>query len=73
MARSGMKGTSKEVRKLFRKVLDHDGWTITKRRSGHYLIQGPEDQKVFCGGTPSDHRAVDNIKRDLSKAGLDID
>lgn len=66
-----MRGASKDVRQLFRDVKKH-GWKVKRRRNGHYVIQGPNDEKVFCSGTASDHRAIKNIKRDLAKMGLDI-
>lgn len=71
MEEATVRGVSKDIRQLFRTVKKH-GWTVERRKSGHYLLQGPNDEKVFCGGTPSDHRAVENIKRDLSRNGLDL-
>ncbi len=62
---------NKEVKKLFKRIQDH-GWSVRRRRNNHYLIEGPDGEKVFCGGTPSDHRAIKNIERDLAKAGLDL-
>lgn len=62
---------NKELKKLFVKVRD-EGWEYHRRRSGHYVIEGPEGQKVFCSSTASDHRSLRNIERDLAKAGLDI-
>lgn len=66
-----MRGVSKDIKQLFKAARDH-GWKVKRRNNGHYLIQGPNNEKVFCSGTASDHRAVKNIKRDLSKAGLDL-
>lgn len=65
-------GTTKEMKKLFKYVRDQ-GWDVERRRNGHWAITGPEGDKVFCSGTPSDHRAIQNIKKDLSKAGLDTE
>lgn len=60
------------MKKLFREV-KKSGWSVKKRRNNHYLIEGPDGEKVFCGGTPSDYRAVDNVKSDLARAGLDLE
>jgi predicted RNA binding protein YcfA (HicA-like mRNA interferase family) len=67
-----LRGIPKEAKKLFREVMSQDGWEVTRRASGHVLIEGPNQQKVFCSATPSDHRAIKNIKKDLAKAGLDL-
>ena len=66
-----MRGVPKDLKKLFKEIKSH-GWRVSRRNNGHFLLQGPNDQKVYCGGTPSDHRAIKNIKKDLSKAGLDL-
>ena len=66
-----MRGVSKEISSLFKKVRDK-GWEVSRRRSNHYVIEGPDGQKVFCSGTASDHRAVKNIEKDLANAGLDL-
>lgn len=62
---------NKDMKQLLSKVRD-EGWDYRRRRSGHYVIEGPEGQKVFCSATASDHRSLRNIQRDLAKAGLDI-
>lgn len=64
---------SKEMKKLFRAVKDH-GWRVRRRRNNHFLLLSPDgEEKVFCSGTPSDHRAVDNVKSDLARAGLELE
>lgn len=67
----GMRGVSKDMKKLFRQVRNH-GWSVRQRRNNHYVMESPDGEKVFCGGTPSDHRAIKNIERDLANAGLDL-
>ena len=62
---------NKDLKQLFSKVKD-EGWSVSRRRSGHYKMEGPDGQKVFCSATASDHRSLRNIERDLAKAGLDI-
>lgn len=66
-----MRGVSKDMNDLFKRA-KAQGWTVHRRNNNHYLIEGPDGQKVFCGGTPSDHRAIKNIESDLSRAGLDL-
>lgn len=68
-----MRGMNREVKDLFKAVQSVDGWEVKRRNNGHFLIQGPGKEKVYCSGSPSDHRAIHKIKRDLSKAGLDLD
>jgi len=62
----------KEMKKLMKRVQDN-GWDYRRRRSGHYVIEGPKGQRVYCSGTASDHRAIKNIKKDLAKAGLELE
>lgn len=62
----------KDMKQLLKQIAD-EGWSYRRRRSGHYVIEGPDGQKVFCSGTSSDHRAIKNIKKDLAKAGLEVE
>lgn len=62
---------NKEMKEL-KQVVEEHGWWVEERRSGHLVIKGPDGQQVFCSATPSDHRAVRNIQRDLAHQGLDI-
>ena len=65
--------TDKELKKLFKQVAKRPGWTFRQRNNSHFVIEGPDGEKVFCSGTPSDTHAAKNIKRDLAKVGLDLD
>lgn len=71
MGKARYKGVRGEIAQLFKEVQEH-GWEVERRRSGHFLMKGPNNQKVFCSATASDHRAVKNIKRDLANNGLDL-
>lgn len=71
MAKTRYKGIPGEVAKLFKEVQDH-GWEVRRRRSGHFVMESPEGNKVFCSATTSDVRAIKNIKRDLKYNGLDL-
>ena len=48
------------------------GWTLERRTNNHLRWISPTGTKVFSSGTPSDHRAVQNLKKDLKKNGLNI-
>jgi len=48
------------------------GWRITRTRSGHWCWLAPRGKSViFSAGTPSDWRAVANLRARLRRAGLD--
>jgi hypothetical protein len=72
MAGSRLKGVSKDLKPLIEEAR-RSGWEIFKRNNGHLKFVGPDGEKVFCSHTPSDHRAIKNIKKDLSNAGLDLE
>jgi hypothetical protein len=72
MANRSLDGANRDTRKLFKQIETYEGWEVSRRNSGHFVIEGPERQKVFCSGTASDHRALKNLKRDLAKAGLTL-
>ena len=46
------------------------GWEVTKTGSGHLRFKSPTGALVFTGSTPSDHRAVENVRALLRNAGL---
>jgi len=48
------------------------GWRIELRKGGHFRWFSPTGGFVVSSSTPSDHRAVMNIRRDLKKYGLVI-
>jgi hypothetical protein len=48
------------------------GWVIELRKSGHYRWLSPAGGFVVTSMTPSDRRAILNIRRDLKKYGLVI-
>lgn len=50
------------------------GWTYDVTRGGHPRLTPPDKSlsPVISGGTPSDHRALRNLKSDLRRRGLDI-
>jgi predicted RNA binding protein YcfA (HicA-like mRNA interferase family) len=63
---------SKELGKIRRYLEDH-GWTCTqRRRGGHWRIAGPAGQLVVISASPSDPRALNNIRADLRRAGAPL-
>lgn len=49
------------------------GWRVETRGNGHLGFFPPTGKPVFIGSTPSDVRAVSNMKAALRRAGLQID
>ena len=56
----------------FLKPYEKLGCVVEYRNSGHYKITTPNGGQLFCSSTPTDHRAYQNIKRDLRKLGYDL-
>jgi len=48
------------------------GWKVEQRSNNHYKLVAPNGKVVFTSSTPSDKRAIENIKRDLRSGGLVI-
>ena len=48
------------------------GWTVTMSNGGHYKWVAPNGKIFFSAQTPSDHRALKNIQRDLKASGFII-
>lgn len=63
--------TPRDFREL-REIAEQQGWTVAVRNNGHLVWTSPTGGKVYTSATPSDHRAVKNIKRDLRKYGLRV-
>ncbi|MDP9011120.1 MAG: hypothetical protein M3O41_00425 [Pseudomonadota bacterium] len=49
------------------------GWTITVLSSGHLAWTSPLGYRVVSSASPSDFRAIRNLRQDLRLGGLDID
>lgn len=63
-----------ELKELIDVARKH-GWTVTKaRRRNHLKFVSPDKDvpMIHAAATPSDHRAVKNIRAWLRKAGLDV-
>jgi hypothetical protein len=63
--------TMKELRSLLNTATDQ-GWEVTRGKNNHIKCVSPNGNIVFVSSTPSDHRALENIKRDLRVNGLVI-
>ncbi|CAB4149311.1 hypothetical protein UFOVP529_89 [uncultured Caudovirales phage] len=58
--------------KKLRDIAEGQGWVISLRANGHLVWLSPSGAKVYTSATPSDHRAVKNIQRDLRRYGLKV-
>lgn len=47
-------------------------WTITRTANDHYRWRGPQGQLVFSASTPSDRRAIKNLRALLRREGLTL-
>lgn len=66
-----MSGLAKEVKKLVG-VARKQGWTVEMGKSCHWRFVPPTGRIVFTGSTPSDQRALKNLRRDLRHQGLEL-
>lgn len=60
---------SKDIQYLIKEA-ECQGWVITPTKKGHYKWLSPLGRFFFSASTPSDHRAIKNIKRDLMRYGF---
>ena len=58
--------------KKLQEVAKEQGWTILRRTNTHLAWVSPTGEKVYSSATPSDWRAVLNLKRDLKRYGLKV-
>lgn len=61
----------KELKSLLNLAVKQ-GWVVEQRSNNHYKLIAPNGKVVFTSSTPSDRRAIENIKRDLRANGLVI-
>lgn len=62
----------REYRDLMEKAKSQ-GWTLSLSGGMHLIWRSPTGVKVFSSSSPSDHRAVKNVKRDLKRYGMKFD
>lgn len=58
--------------KMLIKSAEKQHWKIVVSNGGHLKWVSPTGKVVFTSLTPSDQRALSNMKRDLKSAGLII-
>ena len=63
--------SSKELMSLL-KLAEIQGWRVSRTNKNHYKLIAPNGKVIFTSSTPSDNRAINNIKRDLRANGLVI-
>lgn len=57
-----------ELRRFLRELVGR-GWTVEKRKHGHYALHNPRLKAlIFAPGTPSDHRAFANLRAQIQRA-----
>jgi hypothetical protein len=60
----------KELKEIV-KAAGEQGWRVKTTKRQHLLFLAPDGiNKVTAGGTPSDHRALDNLLSDLRRYGF---
>jgi hypothetical protein len=64
-----MKISNKELSLLVRQAREQ-GWQVELTNGGHFKWQSPLGRFFFSAQTPSDIRALKNIKRDLRNNGF---
>lgn len=62
-----MARTAKDVDRLLKILAADHGCTVTERRSGHRLVSRPGHRSIVVAKTPSDARALANIKGDIRR------
>lgn len=63
----------KDELKGLRKAAEAQGWTVRITNGGHLRWDSPKGGKpIFTASTPSDRRALANIRSMLRAAGLDL-
>ncbi len=64
--------SNKDQRKLLEKA-EAAGWRIEASRSGWRVLAPDGVGIVHLHGSSSDHRAIQNMRADFRRAGLDLD
>lgn len=61
--------TNKDLAQLIKEV-EKAGWVVILNKNCHLKWVSPTGRFFFTASTPSDHRAIKNIKRDLKLHGF---
>lgn len=62
-----MAGLRKDAQRLRRTLETEYGCTVTLGKQGHWKVTLPGCQPVFISDTPSDQKALRNIKGDVRR------
>jgi hypothetical protein len=68
--RGRRRGGSQEIEQLFRQ-LERQGWRV-RWGSGHPKLLAPSGEPVVMAASPSDHRAMKNLRARLRRAGAEL-
>ena len=61
-----MSGNGKDVALIIKRLQSPEfGCTVTITRKGHLKVVRPGHRAIVVSHSPSDHRALNNIKRDI--------
>ena len=60
--------------KEYVKIAKKSGWVVEKTNNGHWVFipNNTNFKKVFVSGTPSNKAFIWDMRRDLKRAGLNI-
>ena len=61
--------SNKDFRQLIKQA-EEQGWVVTTTNGGHLRWTGPTGRVVFSAFSPSDHRALKNIEKELRVGGF---
>lgn len=65
-----MAPAKKELKEIV-KAAEEQGWRAKTTKKGHLMLFAPDGiNKVTASGTPSDHRALDNLLSNLRRYGF---
>jgi hypothetical protein len=55
---------------ILKKEAESQGWVVTQTNGGHFKWLSPFGGLFFSSQSPSDHRSLSNLKRDLRVNGF---
>jgi predicted RNA binding protein YcfA (HicA-like mRNA interferase family) len=59
----------KDIAKLMKEA-EKQGWTVSMTKGDHFKWMSPLGGLFYSSQTPTDHRAINNLKRDLRVNGF---
>lgn len=63
---------SKDISQLIRELRKLADWTVELKPGGHYAAKGPRRALYHFAATPSDVRAIRNIRAQLRRMGAAV-